>query len=63
MTYDPPDFATLHRDRADHSTWFTGYIDEGCPIVLHAQRARDLRPFLRRADQFRFRGYWLEVVP
>jgi hypothetical protein len=42
---------------------FGTYLKERMPVLLCATRARDLRPFLRRADSFRQRGFVLELVP
>ncbi len=39
-----------------------GYLKASMPVLIFARRARDLRPFLRRADSFRDRGYAVEVV-
>lgn len=39
-----------------------GYIKAKRPIFIHAARARDLRPFFRRAEQFGRRGVVLEVL-
>ncbi len=38
------------------------YLTGGVPVVLHARRARDLRPFLRRAGAFKRRGYSAQVM-
>ena len=38
------------------------YLARGVPVVLHARRARDLRPFLRRAEAFKRRGFSVEVM-
>jgi hypothetical protein len=37
------------------------YLKRRIPVLIQAQRARDLRPFLRRQDSFRRRGYLIEV--
>ena len=39
------------------------YIRAKKPIFLFAVRARDLRPFLKRADGFRRRGVTVEAIP
>jgi hypothetical protein len=41
---------------------FVEYLSRRMPVLLCASRARDLRPFLRRADAFRMRGFVLEVL-
>ncbi len=41
---------------------FTAYLAGGVPITVHAEKLRDLRPFLRRKAEFRRRGYRVEVV-
>jgi hypothetical protein len=38
------------------------YIRSRTPVFIHAARARDLRPFLRRREQFRRRGVVVEVL-
>lgn len=38
------------------------YLGACVPIVLQARRARDLRPFLRRVEAFRRRGYEAEML-
>ena len=38
------------------------YIRTKKPVFIHASRARDLRPFMRRAEQFRRRGFSVEVL-
>ncbi len=37
------------------------YLDQRIAVKIHAQRAGDLRPFLRRAEMFKARGYRAEV--
>ncbi len=39
----------------------TAYLDQRIPVKIHAQRARDLRPFLRRVETLAARGYRVEV--
>jgi hypothetical protein len=39
----------------------TEYLKQRVPVLIQAQRPRDLRPFLRRQDSFRRRGYLVEV--
>ncbi len=41
---------------------FDAYLTERVPITLHAEKLRDLRPFLRRKVQFKLRGYRVEVL-
>jgi hypothetical protein len=41
----------------------SAYLVERLPVIVSAQRRRDLKPFLRRADAFRARGYSVEVMP
>jgi hypothetical protein len=38
------------------------YLEQRVPVLIQAQRARDLRPFLRRRDSFRQRGYVVEAL-
>ena len=38
------------------------YLKARVPILMHARRARDLRPIMRRSDSFRQRGYVLAVL-
>ena len=40
-----------------------GYLTARVPILLHAQRPKDLRPFLKRAAVFRARGFELVLLP
>jgi hypothetical protein len=42
---------------------FEQYLKSRTPILLCAQRARDLRAFFRRVDAFQKRGYALEMMP
>lgn len=37
------------------------YIKQRVLILIQAQRAKDLRPFLRRSESFRRRGFVIEV--
>ncbi len=39
-----------------------GYLAERVPVLLHAERRRDLKPFRRRAAVFKARGYVLTEV-
>lgn len=39
-----------------------GYIKARRPVFIHATRPRDLRPFLRRVEQFRRCGVVVEVL-
>jgi hypothetical protein len=41
----------------------SAYMNARVPITLHAERARDLRPFLRRKAAFEARGYRIETIP
>ncbi len=45
-----------------NGTALPGYLKARAPVVIHARRARDLRPFLRRADALARRGYTMEVL-
>lgn len=38
------------------------YLAVGVPVLMHARRARDLRPFLRRAEALARRGYRVEAL-
>ena len=38
------------------------YISARVPVLLHAERAKDLRPILRRFESFAARGYRVELV-
>lgn len=38
------------------------YLNRRIPVLMHAVRARDLRPILKRSDRFRARGYTIEVL-
>lgn len=39
------------------------YLAQRLPVILYAQRRRDLKPFLRRSDAFKARGYSVAVMP
>lgn len=39
------------------------YLDQNIPVTLHAEKLRDIRPFLRRKAEFKRRGYRVEVLP
>ena len=40
---------------------FNSYLQHKVAVLVYARRGRDLRPFLKRADAFRRRGYAAEV--
>ena len=42
---------------------FEHYIATKTPVFVYAARARDLRPFLRRAEAFRRRDVSVEAIP
>jgi hypothetical protein len=42
---------------------FGEYLTARLPILFYAQRARDLRPIMRRGEAFRARGYVVEMLP
>ena len=41
----------------------SAYLVERLPIIISAERRRDLKPFLKRSDSFKARGYSVEVMP
>jgi hypothetical protein len=45
-----------------NSAAFGIYLNRRHPIVVHARRPKDLRPFFRRADRFKGRGYEVTVL-
>ena len=54
---DPDAAYSALNDRA-----LDGYLREKVPVLFCASRVRDLRPFLRRADRFKARGFSVELV-
>ncbi|MBV8095011.1 MAG: hypothetical protein JO110_17640 [Acetobacteraceae bacterium] len=49
-------------DEALNSRALTEYLDRRIAVLVYARRARELRPFLRREDRFKARGYTLTVL-
>lgn len=49
-------------DSALNGPMLPRYLRAKLPLIIYAQRARDLRSFLRRAEMFRRHGYTLEVL-
>ena len=45
-----------------NGTALASYLKQRVPILIQARRPRALRPFLRRQDSFRQRGYHVEVL-
>lgn len=48
--------------RALNDAAIDAYVRAKTPVLVFAARGRDLRPFLRRAPQFRARGYTVEAI-
>lgn len=48
--------------QALNDTALDAYLRARTPILIFAARARDLRPFLRRAEAFRARGMTIETM-